>query len=103
MFRRLIATWLIVSILGYGVALAADVHGEQSGESGYSQQDRAPAQDQHTDSDCGHCSHGVTHLLGLGSDLTSAPLVLNQRFQADYLASLLSPPLRRHLRPPISV
>lgn len=101
MFRRILVTWLIVSILGYGVALAADVHGEQRGESGYSAADPAPAQDQHADSDCGHCSHGVTHLLGLASGLTAAPVILNHRFQADYLVSHLSPPLRRHLRPPI--
>jgi len=101
MLHRFLVCWLIVSILGYGVALAADVHGEQLGENGFSTVDQAPTQEQHADSGCGHCSHGVTHLLGLASDLTAAPVILNHGFQAEYLASLISPSLRRHLRPPI--
>jgi hypothetical protein len=102
MFRRILVIWLIVSILGYGVTLAADLHGEQYGESGFSTAEPEPAQDPHADTGCGHCSHGALHLLGLANGLTATPVILSHRFQAGYLASHLSPPLRRHLRPPIT-
>ena len=65
MFCRLIATLLIVSILGYGLALAADVHGELSGESPAFHQLDDHGQEAHDGVDCDHCSHGAVHLLGM--------------------------------------
>lgn len=101
MLRRFIITWLIVSILGYGMALAADVHGELLADDGYSTLDTTPDQDQHGDSDCGHCSHGATHMLGLESSLTSLTVPLGSPLQCDYRAEMQAPPLQLPLRPPI--
>ncbi len=67
MIRHLLIAWLIVSILGYGMVIAADVHNEISpaaqtaamGDAGNLPDDLhgLPAHDQ--------CGHGCSHLLGL--------------------------------------
>ncbi len=101
MLRRFIITWLIVSILGYGMALAADVHGELLSDDGYSTLDNVPGQDQHGDSDCGHCSHGTIHMLGLENSFTTPVIPLGNLLQCDYRAEMQAPPLQLPLRPPI--
>ncbi len=70
MFRRLIITWLVVSILGYGMALAADLHAGLATDPVHASGDHATSSDAHAnDADdagcCDHCCHGVAHLLGL--------------------------------------
>jgi len=73
MLRRIIAIWLIMSILGYGTVLAADVHVE-IGQAEHpaqilSDEDSQPgAMDQQAHSD--HCCHGIAHLLGFASQIT---------------------------------
>ena len=102
MLRRYIVTWLIVSILGYGMALAADVHGELLSDAGYSAADSSLEPDQQADSGCGHCSHGAMHMLGLNSAFTSQFHRLDEALQCDYRAEMQSPPLQLPLKPPIS-
>jgi len=92
----------LVAMLGYGVALAADVHGEHFGPGNYSHQED-PVPDQQDDSGCGHCSHGVTHMLGLTNQFHTLPSPLDQYFQTRYLRSPHFLSLRRQLRPPIHV
>ncbi len=69
MFRRLIITWLVVSILGYGMALAADLHAGLATDPSHVLGDHATGSDAHVnDADggcCDHCCHGAAHLLGL--------------------------------------
>jgi len=66
MFRRFIITWFALSILGYGLAMAADVHNELSTDQTHIISDQLiDFSDAHNDSDCDHCCHGVLHLLGL--------------------------------------
>lgn len=99
MIRRLIITWLVISILGYGMAIAADVH---YGEPPVNQVVLGDAgnisDDPHSLSAYDHCNHGCFHLLGL--DFTPAkPLASTpQSPKSAYLASwnsLLNPPPSR--------
>ena len=79
MLRRLIILWLIVSVLGYGLALAADVHQSEwtaSDVAGAPTPDSPNQQPALDDLDCGHCSHGVYHLLGLTPSFDFAVLSL---------------------------
>ena len=101
MLRRLLVSWLIVSILGYGMALAADVHGELQDEASYSSLDSTADQDPHGDSGCGHCSHGATHLLGLEATFSRSFAQLSDSLQCDHRADPTDPLLRLPLRPPI--
>lgn len=105
MFRRVIATWLIMSILGYGTVLAADVHGE-TGQTEHPAQilsdgDSQPEpMDQQADSD--HCCHGAAHLLGFASQfaisvaMASSPPVV---FRSERVPFRSSSPA---FRPPIA-
>ncbi len=69
MFARFLKIWLIVSILGYGIALASEVHNEPVDNkvvqlsADHPQSDTV--NDVTDDSDCNHCGHGTSHLLGL--------------------------------------
>lgn len=67
MLARLLKIWLIVSILGYGMALAADVHGELTVDNDLqlSSGDTGSPDSSADDTGCHHCAHGVSHLLGL--------------------------------------
>ncbi len=73
MRRCLILIWLVASLLGYGWALAADLHG--LGGVGFDplMQVDAGGDAHHADGgagpDCDHCCHGSAHLLGLGRAL----------------------------------
>ncbi len=65
MLRRLLVCWLLISIQGYGLALAADLHGQshdQTAACAVTHQGDAGAA--HA-SDGDHCNHGLFHLLGL--------------------------------------
>jgi len=106
MFRRFVATWLMLSILGYGMVAAADVHNENAQSHDHAQVladvDSGPAAplDQQTDSD--HCCHGIAHLLGFASETTLSPAaspLLPIIRHTEYLHSLALPPA---YRPPIT-
>ncbi len=67
MLSRLLKIWLIVSILGYGMVLAADVHDELRVDNDIQlSSGNADSPDSSTDdTGCHHCAHGISHLLGL--------------------------------------
>jgi len=67
MIHRLIITWLVISILGYGMAFAADVHYEESAvDQVVALGDSGDLPDEpHNLLAHDHCSHGSFHLLGL--------------------------------------
>lgn len=66
MIRRLIITWLVMSILGYGMAFAADMHfGESPVDLVVLDDTSNTPGDPHDLSTNDHCSHGSFHLLGL--------------------------------------
>ncbi|RDH88582.1 MAG: hypothetical protein DIZ78_01225 [endosymbiont of Escarpia spicata] len=94
MLRRLIIAWLIVSILGYGMALAADAHNEQSTDHTHEIVDNTthPA-DMDDASDSDHCCHGGIHLLGL----TQAEAI---KLSADHAVLWIPYPISRVSSPP---
>ncbi|WP_457676309.1 hypothetical protein [Thiolapillus sp.] len=101
MLRRFIIIWLVLSIFGYGVALAADVHGEQAAEIGISLDHGDDDGGNHDDTGCHHCSHGISHLLGIRSEpgfsLNQGSRVLvgtaSASFDSHSPPSLLRPPI----------
>ena len=104
MLRRLLITWLIVSILGYGMALAADVHNEPATNQTYTVDDHAenPSDTDHANS-CDHCCHGVSHLLGLSCANPISLAADRSLLRTPYAVSLISFPPPSILRPPITV
>jgi len=102
MLSHLLKIWLIVSILGYGMALAADVHGKQTVDGAHlsAVSPDNPA-DSGGDSGCNHCAHGISHLLGLNCNnsmptLNSVSSLLSSvqhAWHSFYPPSLLRPPI----------
>ncbi len=101
--RRVLITWLIVSILGNGMAVAADVHNELASDQTHTLDDHAanPGDTDNYD-DCDHCCHGVTHLLGLNS-ATALSLTTNRGIiLTPYSIFLASFSPHSPFRPPIT-
>ena len=116
--RRLLALWLLVSLLGYGSLLAMDLHGvdfagdptghhpgPQSAGIAAAVVDSVVtdlAADQAVDSACDHCCHGISHLIGLsGADILIA-YSLDARAAGSRSVALISRTLSPDLRPPIA-
>ena len=102
MLHRFFLIWLILSMLGYGMVLAVDVHDAQI---------QAPESIAATHEDgqevnhvglacCDHCAHGSAHLLGLHAafDFQIAPV--GAPIRGDYRPVLRSPPFQELLKPP---
>ena len=95
----------MLTILGYGVALAADVHSEQV--SGL-----AHDMDKHTDGDYlmnhdngedavhDHCSHGISHLLGLNTDSVFDFSTDRTNLLSSFSMSIVTLPPSPFIRPP---
>lgn len=94
-----------MTIFGYGMALAVDVHSDQSSEHSHSMEFQyAGDQSSHADHDDtpkhDHCYHGSSHLLGLNSALhVDFTLELSNGISV-YSESVVSSPHTRLLRPP---
>ncbi len=105
MLTRILKIWLIVSILGYGMALAADVHGELAADDVHLSADGTDNPlpgDSADDSDCNHCAHGTSHLLGLNCT-SSIPTIGSRSISlSGYLLSWYSFSPPSLLRPPIT-
>ncbi len=103
MLRRFILIWLMLSIFGYGMALAADLHGELSADMGISLDSTGDEDGSHDDTGCHHCSHGTSHLLGLNTvscfNIYEGGKVLASAYRVSF--DSFSPPSL--LRPPISI
>ncbi|MCF6282916.1 MAG: hypothetical protein L3J28_12045 [Candidatus Polarisedimenticolaceae bacterium] len=101
MIHRLIITWLVISILGYGMVFAADTH---FGESPIDQvavlddTHNIPSDDPHDLSANDHCSHGSFHLLGLNFTPAKPSACSTHSTKSAYFVSwnsfLDSPPAR---------
>ncbi|WP_041067143.1 hypothetical protein [Thiolapillus brandeum] len=98
---RLINIWLIISILGYSLVLAADIHGELllQDNPGYVEK---ISHDKAADTDCGHCSHGTLHILGLENAFVFYLAQLNSPLRDDHQISFIPPIPQVIHRPPIS-
>jgi|UPI000761A84A hypothetical protein len=103
MLRRLLITWLVVSILGYGMALAADVHNELSTDQTHTIGDHATnPSDMDDASDSDHCCHGIIHLLGLNRAEAIKLSADRGVLRTTYPVSIVSSPPTFLFRPPIS-
>ncbi len=100
MLRRLLIAWLIVSILGYGMALAADAHNKQSTDHTHEIGDNTTHTADADDSD--HCCHGGIHLLGLTQAETIKLSADQGILRTPYPVSRVSSPPASLFRPPIS-
>ncbi len=103
MFRRFLVTWLVVSILGYGVAVNADVHDEISTDQVHAIGDHtANPADLDDLSSCDHCCHGLIHLLGLNSTETLNLAANCSATPSPYSVSFISLSPPSLFRPPIA-
>lgn len=105
MLTRLLITWLMMTIFGYGMALAVDIHNVQLPELAHSMDLHAAAdQSSHADHDDSprhdHCYHGSSHLVGLNSALYIDFMLELESGQFFYSESPVSSPPSRFLRPP---
>ncbi|MCU7930282.1 MAG: hypothetical protein KZQ90_05740 [Candidatus Thiodiazotropha sp. (ex Codakia rugifera)] len=105
MLRRLLTTWLIISILGYGMAMAADLHIELSPDQSHAISDHHPYQPNDVDDNagCDHCCHGVLHLIGLKSSENLLLPIDSDPAQTVYAISSSSFSPNPLLRPPIHI
>ena len=102
MLRRFLSIWLAVSILGYGMAMAAGVHAESAPDSSHFSADESDiSSDQHNGTDCDHCCHGIIHLLGLIDTSTFVVSIGRSVLPIPYSRSLYSFLPKSPLRPPI--
>ena len=100
MIRRLIITLLVVSILGYGMSVVADMHyGESPADQIVTLVDSDDsADDSHNLTIHNHCSHGTFHLSGL-SFAPAKPMLYGaytpkSAYLATWVSFLDSPPSR---------
>jgi hypothetical protein len=97
MIKRLIITCLVITILGYGMVVAADAHyGESSVDHVMMLADTTD--DPHDLSTYDHCSHGSFHLIGLNFSTVKLPALSSLALKSAYLASwdsFLTPPPAR--------
>jgi len=101
-YRHLLITWLVVSLLGYGIALNADMHHDLDTDQTHTIVDHAANPDNTDDgSSDDHCCHGIAHLLGLSSSRVHSVQTNNSVLLITYSASLISPPPLSLFRPPI--
>lgn len=106
MLRGFLIFWLLISNLGYGMAVLADLHDAAmpDSENLHSQDTSTQGRDhQGSEQDCDHCCHGLIHLLGLlASDAPCGSVSLTEEPPVYTTHASTPPPLKR-FRPPIAV
>jgi hypothetical protein len=104
MLRGFLIIWLIVSNLGYGMTLLADVHQSTGLDADHQGSHHVtPELNDHEEGvDCDHCCHGLIHLLGLVDSMPSAPPVCSGHQPSGYLPPFTLAPSQRPFRPPIT-
>lgn len=104
MLRGFLIVWLIVSNLGYGVTLLADVHHSTDQDSNHNHTYLLGLDEDHAENtdDCDHCCHGLTHLLGMVGTALPGPRNNATRQIAVYTAWFSLPPPHKPFRPPIA-
>ncbi len=101
MRRRFIIFWLIFSILGYGMAMAADSHAGLHGEDHQLSAEHQMDQDTDHEAGCDHCCHGFMHLLGLPKSDSFKLVSCHVNIQTPYKIKSSSSPPSSLFRPPI--
>ena len=101
MIRRFLSIWLILSVFGYGVAMAAEIHSSFDQDHEHSIQDHLDKQNHDDEADnCDHCCHGSLHLLGLYDNHRTNIIENSQISDVSYLVIYISPDTLRLNRPP---
>ncbi len=100
MLQRLVALLLVLSILGYGTLLVVDVHGLPGDAPAVVHADGDD--DGHAGIECGHCSHGVVHLLGITPRLELSLPDAVRVLAGGYRGLVAADPPALLLRPPIA-
>jgi len=108
LMRRLLALWLLVSLLGYGSLWAMDLHGgdaasHQSATHLADVTDAASTElpaDQAVEPPCDHCCHGISHLLALSGNTLAVASALDSLPAGSRAQVLISHPQSPDLRPP---
>jgi len=95
--RRILSLLLTISILGYGLALATEVHQSVGGQDPVLEQP-AGAGGQAADFD--HCNHGIFHLLGMETTVAFILPSLIDRPTGHYRQRLHSSDPRPARKPP---
>ncbi len=98
MIHRLITAWLVISILGYGTVIAADVHYGEPAADRIAFEDSASPPDEESLPAHDQCGHGCSHLIGLNFTPAKPAIPSVQGPKSAYLAawnSLLNPPPSR--------
>jgi len=101
MRRRFLIFWLILSMLGYGLTLAAELHAGHHDNDHLPSVEHQAAHDSDHESGCDHCCHGVMHLLGLPKNDAFDLISLHARMQTPYRVKSTSSPPSTLFRPPI--
>ncbi|GMR09020.1 MAG: hypothetical protein BMS9Abin26_2032 [Gammaproteobacteria bacterium] len=111
MLRRLLTIWLIISTLGYGSAMATDLHEDETDESYQPYQyqhdslnnntlpDDNPDPEPQTFLSCDHCCHGAAHVVGIVAEVTTARIP-SQSWQQMRPLAILVPRLQQPPVPP---
>jgi len=107
--RRFTLIWLIFSLLGYSMVLAADLHHmdhksdagvalhlDKAGNTHHGDKPNAPIPD------CDHCCHGTAHLLGLGRSLPHQPRLPRSAVRVAIIDTTLCTLPSLPFRPPIA-
>ena len=117
MIRRLLALWLLVSLVGYGSLWAMDLHAADVADHHSGQQSAEIADgdsrvgdgastdltaDQALESACDHGCHGMSHLIGLFSSGLSTAYSPDAQAADPPPVPLISRALSPDLRPPIA-
>ena len=100
MIRRFLSIWLILSIFGYGIAMAAEIHSSFDQDHEHSIQDHSDNRDHNDVDNCDHCCHGGLHLLGLHSNHRINVVENSKLNNASHLVNYVSPDTQRLNRPP---
>ena len=101
MLQRALLFWLILSMLGYGLALAIDVHSAQMQPAASIVAADAGDQDKHAGpACCDHCVHGSAHLLGLHAAFAFQIAPAGAPLRSDDPPALRAPPFQKPLKPP---
>lgn len=102
MLRNVFITWLIVSILGYGLGVVANAHDDSTSDKA-----QISAHVHHDDTDAGadgdHCCHGTFHLLGSVASEMPPVIVSANNSQITFTVSFSSILPNIPIRPPITV
>lgn len=102
MQRYFLIFWLILSILGYGIAMAADMHAGLHGEDHQLTADHPAPHDADHEAGCDHCCHGFMHLLGLPKSHAFELVSCRVSVQTPYRVKSTSSPPSSLFRPPIA-